>query len=184
MEHVRVGEDDVAGRADGAACVGRGVAVVGESADVLAEVGDEIMEFVELVLGEGLRREEIERASRRVAEDSREDGRIEAERLTAGGGSHDRDIRPGESVGDGLCLVSVGAIDSAFGEDASEAFVDAFGPVCVAGRAGIDASDDDIGRFRLEFGDDALGDERCGDGPDSRDGRGRRRFCHSEVPVE
>ena len=37
VEHVRVGEHDVAGRADGAARIGRGVAVVGEGADVLAD---------------------------------------------------------------------------------------------------------------------------------------------------
>ena len=62
MQHVRVGQDDVAFFANGFARVGGRVAVVGENAKAVLQALVEIVEFCELVLREGLRWKEIERA--------------------------------------------------------------------------------------------------------------------------
>ena len=62
VQHVRVGQDDVAFFANGFARVGGRVAVVGENAKAVLQALVEIVEFCELVLREGLRWKEIERA--------------------------------------------------------------------------------------------------------------------------
>ena len=85
VEHVGVGDDDVAGLADGASGGGRGVAVVGERLDVGADLFDQSVQLGLLVLGERLGGEEVEGAGVGVFEDGVEDGQVVAEGLAAGG---------------------------------------------------------------------------------------------------
>ncbi len=82
MEHVGVGHDDVGPGPDGLARVLGGVPVVGESSDVGTEGLHCGVELGELVLGQGLRREEVEGSGVRVLEDSVEDRKVVAQRLS------------------------------------------------------------------------------------------------------
>ncbi len=62
----------------------------------------QVVQFGELVLGQGFGREEIERAGRRVAEQGVKDGQVVAERLAAGRGGDDGHVFAGQRMGDGL----------------------------------------------------------------------------------
>ena len=62
VEHVGIGQDDVAAGADGLAGVLGRVAVVGEDADLAREELDRLVELGPLVVGQGLGREEVEGA--------------------------------------------------------------------------------------------------------------------------
>jgi len=62
VQHVRIGQNDVAFLRDGLAGIGGRVAVVGEHAEAIFEVLVEVMEFRELVLGEGLGGKRVQRA--------------------------------------------------------------------------------------------------------------------------
>ncbi len=116
VEHVGIGDDDVARLPHLAASVTGRVAVVGEGANVGAEVADQLVQLLHLVLGEGLGGEEIEGARLRVIEDALDDGQVVAERLSGGGGGHDDDALPLHDGGQRLRLVRVEAIDAATGE--------------------------------------------------------------------
>ena len=59
VQHVWVGDHHVPCCADGLSGVDRGVAVVGVGLDVYSEVGDQAVELVQLILGEGLGGKEI-----------------------------------------------------------------------------------------------------------------------------
>ncbi len=179
VQHVGVGEDDVAGAAHLAAGVGGGVAVVGEGADVGAKVGDEAVEFVELVLGEGLGGEEVERLRRRVLEDGIEDGDVVAEGLAAGGGGDDDAVAPGTDVLNRLRLVEPGPLDATLRKDVGQAGVDSFGPLTKARLAGLDLADDGVAHLLAGKAlDEVARDDVGGDGPDSGDGVGGRRLGH------
>ena len=101
VQHVRVGEDDVAVAADRGALLSRGVAVVDREPGVLDV---ERVERARLVLRERLGRVEVERAGAAVAAQHVEGGELEAQRLAGGGaGGHDR--RAGPAGVDRLGLV-------------------------------------------------------------------------------
>src|SRR5713226_1007478 len=68
VQHVRIGQDDVAFFANGFTGVGGGVAVIGENAEAIVEVLVEVMEFGELVLREGFGGEEVHRSGIRIFE--------------------------------------------------------------------------------------------------------------------
>ena len=92
VEHVGVGEDDVGVAADRRALLARGVAVVDREPRVLDA---ERVERARLVLGERLRRVEVERAGAGVAAEHVERGELEAQRLARrGAGGDDRRARP------------------------------------------------------------------------------------------
>ena len=105
VQHVGVGEDDVAVAADRRALLARRVAVVDREPGVLDV---EAVERARLVLGERLRRVEVERAGAGVAAEDVEGGELEAERL-AGGGAGGDDRRAGPGGVDRLGLVAVEA---------------------------------------------------------------------------
>jgi hypothetical protein len=107
VEHVRIGDDDVAGLADGAACGGRSIAVVGERLDVGPDLLDQAVQLGLLVLGERLGREEVEGAGVRVFEDGVEDRQVVAEGLAAGGGRDHDDVAASHRVLDCLGLVGI-----------------------------------------------------------------------------
>ncbi len=123
VQHVGIGEEDVGLVAEGAALGLRGVAVVG--AAVEAEALDAVavtLEGLELILGEGLGGEEVERAAGRVGEKGLEDGRVVAEGLATGSGGDDDDVVAGADVVDGLGLVGVKLVDAVDAEGGEEGF--------------------------------------------------------------
>ena len=88
-EHVRVREDDVRFLADSSAKVVRGIAVVdphGEAAQAKR------VQRSGLILGERLRRVEVQRAGVRVAEELVENGQVERQGLSARRAGRDEDV--------------------------------------------------------------------------------------------
>ena len=92
VKHVRVRHHDLARLADEAADRRRRVPVVDARGEVHAGVAGEVAELGELVLAQGLRREQVERPRRRVLADRLEDRQVVAERLARRGRRHDRDV--------------------------------------------------------------------------------------------
>ena len=76
MQHVRVGDDQVAPRADGLASVLRRIAVVSERANFLAELFGPAIEFDELILREGFGGEEIKGARLGVLNEFAQDRQV------------------------------------------------------------------------------------------------------------
>ena len=108
VEHVGVREHDVRPLTNARARLARGVAVVDRRANLLGQA--EGAERPRLVLGERLRRVQVQRARPRVAHEHVERRQVEAQRLARGGpGRDDRRAFPGGV--DGLCLVGVEALD-------------------------------------------------------------------------
>ena len=62
VQHVRIGQDDVPTLADRLARIARGVAIIGEHTEAVIEPGAQIVQLRQLVLGEGFRRKQIQRA--------------------------------------------------------------------------------------------------------------------------
>ena len=75
--------------ADRRAHGGRGVAIVGVGLELDIHVGRLALELDELVLGQSLRRKDVERSRRRVLGDRVEDRQVVAEGLARGGRRHD-----------------------------------------------------------------------------------------------
>ncbi len=113
VEHVGVGEHDVRPPADVRARLARGVAVVDRRAHAPGQA--EGRERARLVLGERLRRVEVQRAGFRVAAEHVERRQVEAQRLARGGPGGD-DRRPVPGGVDRLRLMGVEAFDLQAGE--------------------------------------------------------------------
>ena len=109
IEHVGVGEDQVAASADGPALLARGVAVVDRRAQ---EGRAQRVELAGLVLSERLGRVEVERAGGAIAGEDVEDRQVEGERLAAGGAGGDDGVATVEGGGVGLGLVRPEMLDA------------------------------------------------------------------------
>jgi hypothetical protein len=118
------GLDDVTGAPDRGAHGGRRVAVVRVGLEVDVDVLRETLELGELILREGLRREDVEGAGRRVLRDRVDDREVVAEGLAARGRrDHDgvlSEMRVFESVG----LVRVEREDPAAAQRGRDATVE------------------------------------------------------------
>ncbi len=107
VQHVRVGEDEVAAAADRGALFARRVAVV----DRLAQAGRaQRAQLARLVLGQRLGRIEVEGAALGVAGDPVEHRQVEGEALARGGAAGDHQVRGGSRL-QRLTLVRVEALD-------------------------------------------------------------------------
>ena len=95
VEHVGVRDDDMTGAADRGAHGGRGVAVVRVRLELDVYVLSEPLELAELILGERLRREDVERARGRVLRDRVDDRQVVAQRLAARGRGDDDGVLAG-----------------------------------------------------------------------------------------
>ena len=109
VEHVRVGQDRVRPLADLPTPLVLGVAVVDRRLDARdAQLG----EGARLVLGERLRRVEVERAQLRLRRQRVEDGEVERERLAARGPGRDDDVLPAARGRERLRLVGEERLDA------------------------------------------------------------------------
>ena len=113
VEHVRVGDDDLAGGPDRRADRCRRVAVVGRGRDVQPGRRRQLAELGDLVLAERLGREQEEGPGRRVLGDRLEDGHGVAQGLARRGRGHDHDVLAGVDGLDRLRLVGVRPLDAA-----------------------------------------------------------------------
>ena len=123
VQHVRVGQDQVAAPADRPPLLAGCVAVVDR---VPQERGTQRRELARLVLGEGLGRVEVDRACTRVAREGVEHGQVERERLAAGRAGRDDHVVlvAGEP---GIGLVGVELLDPRAGERLGESGVNVAG---------------------------------------------------------
>jgi hypothetical protein len=132
MEHVRVRDHDLPGRAHDAADVRRRVAVVGVR--LQADVGrlGERAQLHELVRGQRLRGEEVERPRRLVLRDRVEDWKVVAERLARCGRRHDDEVAPPRRRLVRGRLMRVERIDAAAAERVDDPPVHGLGPLRVS----------------------------------------------------
>ncbi len=151
VQHVGVRHHDVGPGPDRLPRVLRGVPVVGERPDVGPDRLDHPVELRELVLGQRLRREEVEGPRVRVLEDAVEDGQVVAERLARGGRGDDHDVPARPDVLVRLALVGVEARVPAPPERLPQRRVQVLREVHDLGR---------LGREVPERGEDGLRAER------------------------
>ena len=120
VEHVGIRHHDVARLSDGGAPSGRGVAVVCVHSQVDRQASLERAELRQLVLGEGLRREQVHGATLGVLEHPLQDREVVAERLAARGGRDDRQVPAPPNLGVSLGLVGVESGDPARGQSGGQ----------------------------------------------------------------
>ena len=113
VQHVGIGKHHVGAFADGAAGVLRRVPVVGEGAEFGTHGVDGALEFGELVLGQRLGGEQIQRASAGIGNQALEHRQVVAQRLAGGGGRHYHYVASGGGVFERLGLVRVQLADAA-----------------------------------------------------------------------
>ena len=124
VEHVGIRDHDVALSADRLPGVVGGVPVVGEGPDVGLHLADQAVDFVHLVLGEGLRREKIQGAGFRLFEDFLQDRQVVAQGLAAGRRGDQNDALAFPDQVHGLRLVAVKPADSPGRKDGLQGGVD------------------------------------------------------------
>ncbi len=148
VEHVRIGDHDLTGGADRRADRRRRVAVVCRRRDMQAAGCRQLPEFGDLVLAEGLGREEQQRSRGRILGDGLKDRYRVTQRLSRGGRGHDDHVRAAVDGLDRLCLVGVRPADAAARQTGHDARVEPIGEV------------GEVGRSRRQDGvmDDAAGD--------------------------
>ena len=105
MEHVRVRDDNVTGAANRRPHSGRRVAVVRIRLEIDVDILREAHELGELILGERLRREDVERAGRRILGDRVDDRQVVAEGLPARGRRDDDGVLSGVGAFERVGLV-------------------------------------------------------------------------------
>jgi hypothetical protein len=160
MEHVRVGHDDLPGGTDRRADRGRRVPVVGRRDDRQAGRAGELAELGDLVLPEGLRREQEQPSRRRVLGDRLEGRQGIAQRLAGRGRRDDDDVFAGVDGVDGLELMGIQPVDVAFRQPGDDAGIEPGRHVDIGGFARRDhlVMDDAPGERRLL--EEALEDRR------------------------
>ncbi|MCZ7564158.1 MAG: hypothetical protein M5U08_10525 [Burkholderiales bacterium] len=165
VQHVRIGDDDVAVGAHGAARIARRVAVERAGAHAEAACGVQCEDLGDLVLRERLGGEEVERlgpaAERRI-----EHRQVVAERLARRGRRHHDGVAAGRDVVPGGALVRVEPLDAARVQCGDEPRIERLREWGIAGRA---FRDDELARDALAMPALEQGDQRLG-----RTGAGRR----------
>ena len=126
VQHVRVAQHQMRTFTDRAARILRRVAVVGKRADrgVLLQPLGQRQQLGQLVLGQRLGREQIERACRRIAQDGTEHRRVVAEGLARCGRRDRDDVTALQRVGHRLRLMHVGSSDAPRGKRGTEPVID------------------------------------------------------------
>ena len=182
MQHVRVREHDMPGRANRPPRVRRCVAIVSKRTYVRASFRNQAVQLVELVLGERLGWEQVERPRRAVLEDCANHRDVVAECLATRCRGHDDCVLARERTFDGLRLVCVRPLNAALSERFDELRVHAVRPLGEPRPLRFDPPHNDIRRLRLQLRDHARSHERHGKRPYSRERCGRRGLGHSANP--
>jgi hypothetical protein len=113
VQHVRVRQHDVAAVADQRPPAGWRVTVVDVDLELDRQAAAECAELGQLILGQRLGREEVERAARGLLQESLQDGQVVAERLPARGRRDDDEVLLAAGQLVGLSLVGVQPLDPA-----------------------------------------------------------------------
>jgi hypothetical protein len=124
VEHVRVGQDQVRPLADLPAPFARRVAVVDRGLEALQP---QLRQRAGLILGERLRRVQVQRARLRLADDRIEHGEVEGERLARRGAGGDDDVLSAAGGLPRLGLVPVERVDAVRCEGGGDALVEVVG---------------------------------------------------------
>jgi hypothetical protein len=114
VQHVGVGQHEARLLADGGTVLLRRVAIVNGSGQV-RRLGDgeaEAFQRVELVLGQGLGGEEIQRARLRIFRQRRQDGQVVGQGLAAGRARGENDVSAAAGMGPGLGLMRIKGMDA------------------------------------------------------------------------
>ena len=111
VEHVGIGDDDVAGLADGLPCAYWCVAVVGVGLEVDLQLADQTVKLGQLILRQRLRRKKVERPRLGVAEHRLQDGQVVAGGLPGRGRGDHHEILARQGERSGLRLVRVQPAD-------------------------------------------------------------------------
>ena len=109
VQHIRIGQNDVALFADDLARVGGSVAVVGKHTEAVLKPLVQVMEFSQLVLREGFRGEEIQRARVRIFQNGVHHRQVVAKRFSRSRGGNNHHIFPGMHRFGRCCLMRVQA---------------------------------------------------------------------------
>ncbi len=149
VEHVRVGDHDLAGRPDRRADRGGRVPVVGRGGDREAGGSRQGAERGDLVLTQGLCRKEPERPGGRVLRERLEDRQLVAQALPGRGGRHDADVASGANRLQRHGLVGVEGGDSLLRQRCPDAWIYPLGDRCgLRGPGGQQGMVDDAARQR------------------------------------
>jgi len=111
VKHVRVGDHDVPGLADGFAGGGRRVPVISIGLDRHIGFIDHLAQLADLVRRKGLRREQIQRPSVFVFQDGLEHGQVITQGLAGGRGRDDADVLALYGGLDRIVLMAVEPVD-------------------------------------------------------------------------
>ena len=104
------------------------VAVVHRDGDVGLEDLDEVLQRLELVLSQGFRGEEVERAGVGIVEEPVQDGQIVGQGLARRGGGDHQGVMSSQGKLCGLGLMAVGSGDAARGQGQGQPRVQCIGP--------------------------------------------------------
>ena len=113
VQHVRVGDHDVARLPDGLARGGLGIAVVGIGFDVHPQGLDHVVEAADLIGRERLGGKEVQGARVVVFQDGGYHGQVVAQGLSAGGGGDHHKVAPLLRQAEALRLMAVQPVDAA-----------------------------------------------------------------------
>ena len=113
VQHVRVGDHDVARLPDGLARGGLGIAVIGIGFDVHPQGLDHVVEAADLIGRERLGGKEVQGARVVVFQDGGYHGQVVAQGLSAGGGGDHHKVAPLLRQAEALRLMAVQPVDAA-----------------------------------------------------------------------
>ena len=95
VQHVRIGQDDVALLADGFARVARRVPVISEHAEPVLQPLVEVVQLRQLILRQRFSWKKVEGARIRIGQNGIQNGQVVAQGFAAGCRRHDDDVFPG-----------------------------------------------------------------------------------------
>src|SRR4029077_10701179 len=135
VQHVRIGQDDVAFLANGSARIGGSVAVVGENAEAVFETLVEVVKLGELVLRKRFGPEKVQRAGVGIFERGVQNRQVVTKCFSGSCRRHDHDILSGVDSFGGGGLVGVRATNAFGGGGGDKGRMHPGGEVCPLGFA-------------------------------------------------
>ena len=131
VQHIRVGDHDMARLTDGFPGGVLGIAVVGVGLDIHIKSLNHIIQAADLIGGKRLGREQIQRSCVLVFQDGAQNGQIITQGLAAGGGGDHHKVAPLLRQAEALRLVAVQPVNAPFAQHFLNAGIHAFGKIRV-----------------------------------------------------